>query len=179
VWRGPMLGKAMQQFLADVYWGDLDYLLLDLPPGTGDVAISLAQMLPNAELLVVTTPQIAAAEVAERAGSIVAQTKQRIVGVIENMSYLLCPHCGEQMDVFGSGGGETVAEALTALTGAPVPLLGQVPLDVRLREGGDNGTPLVLADPSAPAALQLTKVAESLAGKGRGLAGRMLSLSPS
>jgi ATP-binding protein involved in chromosome partitioning len=178
VWRGPMLGKAMQQFLADVYWGDLDYLLLDLPPGTGDVAISLAQMLPNAELLVVTTPQIAAAEVAERAGSIVAQTRQRIVGVIENMSYLLCPHCGEQMDVFGSGGGETVAEALTALTGAPVPLLGQVPLDVRLREGGDNGTPLVLADPSAPAALQLTKVAESLASKGRGLAGRMLSLSP-
>src|SRR5580693_1745713 len=178
VWRGPMLGKAMQQFLADVYWGDLDYLLLDLPPGTGDVAISLAQLLPTAELLVVTTPQIAAAEVAERAGSIVAQTRQRIVGVIENMSYLLCPHCGEQMDVFGSGGGETVAEALTTLTGAPVPLLGQVPLDVRLREGGDNGTPLVLADPSAPAALQLTKVAESLAGKGRGLAGRMLSLSP-
>ena len=178
VWRGPMLGKAMQQFLADVYWGDLDYLLLDLPPGTGDVAISLAQLLPTAELLVVTTPQIAAAEVAERAGSIVAQTRQRIVGVIENMSYLLCPHCGEQMDVFGSGGGETVAEALTTLTGAPVPLLGQVPLDVRLREGGDNGTPLVLADPSAPAALQLTKVAESLASKGRGLAGRMLSLSP-
>jgi len=179
VWRGPMLGKAMQQFLADVYWGDLDYLLLDLPPGTGDVAISLAQMLPNAELLVVTTPQIAAAEVAERAGSIVAQTKQRIVGVIENMSYLLCPHCGEQMDVFGSGGGEAVATALTELTGAPVPLLGQVPLDVRLREGGDNGTPLVLADPSAPAALQLTKVAESLAGRGRSLAGRMLNLSPS
>src|SRR6202453_3901841 len=173
VWRGPMLGKAMDQFLADVYWGDLDYLLLDLPPGTGDVAISLSQMLPNAELIVVTTPQLAAAEVAERAGSIVAQTKQRIVGVIENMSYLLCPHCGEQMDVFGSGGGETVAEALTTLTGAPVPLLGQVPLDVRLREGGDNGTPLVLADPSAPAALQLTKVAESLASKGRGLAGRM------
>jgi ATP-binding protein involved in chromosome partitioning len=178
VWRGPMLGKAMQQFLADVYWGDLDYLLLDLPPGTGDVAISLAQLLPTAELLVVTTPQIAAAEVAERAGSIVAQTRQRIVGVIENMSYLLCPHCGEQMDVFGSGGGEAVATALTELTGAPVPLLGQVPLDVRLREGGDNGTPLVLADPSAPAALQLTKVAESLASKGRGLAGRMLSLSP-
>ncbi|HEX4088237.1 MAG TPA: Mrp/NBP35 family ATP-binding protein [Trebonia sp.] len=178
VWRGPMLGKAMQQFLADVYWGDLDYLLLDLPPGTGDVAISLAQLLPTAELLVVTTPQIAAAEVAERAGSIVAQTRQRIVGVIENMSYLLCPHCGEQMDVFGAGGGEAVAEALTGLTGAPVPLLGQVPLDVRLREGGDNGTPLVLADPSAPAALQLTKVAESLAGRGRGLAGRMLNLSP-
>ena len=178
VWRGPMLHRAMQQFLADVFWGDLDYLMLDLPPGTGDIAISLAQLLPNAELLVVTTPQLAAAEVAERAGSIVAQTKQRIVGVIENMSYLLCPHCGEQMDVFGAGGGEAVAAALTGLTGTTVPLLGQVPLDVRLREGGDNGTPLVLADPSAPAALQLTKVAESLAGRGRGLAGRMLNLSP-
>src|SRR5579863_6801751 len=138
VWRGPMLGKAMQQFLADVYWGDLDYLLLDLPPGTGDVAISLAQLLPTAELLVVTTPQIAAAEVAERAGSIVAQTRQRIVGVIENMSYLLCPHCGEQMDVFGSGGGEAVAAALSRLLGTTVPVLGQVPLDARLREGGDS-----------------------------------------
>jgi ATP-binding protein involved in chromosome partitioning len=178
VWRGPMLHRAMQQFLADVFWGDLDYLLLDLPPGTGDVAISLAQLLPNAELLVVTTPQLAAAEVAERAGALVTQTKQRIVGVIENMSYLLCPHCGEQMDVFGSGGGETVAAALGRLTGTTVPLLGQVPLDVRLREGGDNGTPLVLADPQAPAALALSKVAESLASKGRGLAGRMLSLSP-
>jgi ATP-binding protein involved in chromosome partitioning len=178
VWRGPMLHRAMQQFLADVYWGDLDYLLLDLPPGTGDTAISLAQLLPTAELLVVTTPQLAAAEVAERAGSLSSQTKQRIAGVIENMSYLLCPHCGEQMDVFGSGGGEAVAAALTALTGAAVPLLGQVPLDVRLREGGDNGTPLVLAEPDAPAALQLTKVAESLASKGRGLAGRMLTLPP-
>ena len=105
----------MQQFLADVFWGDLDYLLLDLPPGTGDVAISLAQLLPNAELLVVTTPQLAAAEVAERAGSIATQTRQRIAGVIENMSYLLCPHCGEQMDVFGTGGGETVAAALSQL----------------------------------------------------------------
>ena len=118
VWRGPMLHRAMQQFLADVYWGDLDYLLLDLPPGTGDVAISLAQLLPNAELLVVTTPQLAAAEVAERAGSIATQTRQRVAGVIENMSYLLCPHCGEQMDVFGSGGGETVAAALGQLPGA-------------------------------------------------------------
>jgi len=178
VWRGPMLHRAMQQFLADVFWGDLDYLLLDLPPGTGDVAISLAQLLPNADLLVVTTPQLAAAEVAERAGAIVAQTRQRIAGVIENMSYLLCPHCGEQMDVFGSGGGETVATSLGQLTGTTVPLLGQVPLDVRLRESGDNGTPLVLADPTSPAALALSKVAESLASKGRGLAGRLLSLSP-
>jgi ATP-binding protein involved in chromosome partitioning len=178
VWRGPMLHRAMQQFLADVFWGDLDYLLLDLPPGTGDVAISLAQLLPNAELLVVTTPQLAAAEVAERAGAIATQTRQRVAGVIENMSYLLCPHCGEQMDVFGSGGGETVAAALGQLLGTTVPMLGQVPIDVRLREGGDNGTPLVLADPASPAALQLTKVADSLASKGRGLAGRMLSLSP-
>jgi ATP-binding protein involved in chromosome partitioning len=178
VWRGPMLHRAMQQFLADVFWGDLDYLLLDLPPGTGDVAISLAQLLPTAELLVVTTPQLAAAEVAERAGAIATQTRQRVAGVIENMSYLICPHCGEQQEIFGSGGGETVATALGQLTGATVPLLGQVPIDIRLREGGDDGTPLVLADPASPAALQLTKVAEALASKGRGLAGRMLSLSP-
>jgi ATP-binding protein involved in chromosome partitioning len=178
VWRGPMLGKAMQQFLGDVYWGDLDYLLLDLPPGTGDVAISLSQMLPNAELLVVTTPQLAASEVAERAGTLVTQTRQRIAGVIENMSYMVCPHCGEQMDVFGSGGGEAVAKSLTNITGTTVPLLGQIPLDPRLREGGDNGTPLILGDPTAPASLQLKKVAETLSSKGRGLAGRMLNLSP-
>ncbi len=178
VWRGPMLHRAMQQFLADVFWGDLDYLMLDLPPGTGDIAISLAQMLPNAELLVVTTPQLAASEVAERAGAIVTQTRQRITGVIENMSYLVCPHCGEQMDVFGSGGGEAVAATLSQLTGTTVPLLGQVPLDTRLREGGDNGTPLVLDDPSSPAALQLVKIADTLSSRGRGLAGRMLNLSP-
>jgi ATP-binding protein involved in chromosome partitioning len=178
VWRGPMLAKAMQQFLADVYWGDLDFLLMDLPPGTGDVAISLSQLLPNAELLIVTTPQLAASEVAERAGALVTQTRQRIVGVIENMSYMVCPHCGEQMDVFGSGGGEAVSEALTRITGTTVPVLGQVPLDTRLREGGDNGTPLVLTDPSSPASLQLTKIAETLSSRGRGLAGRMLNLSP-
>jgi ATP-binding protein involved in chromosome partitioning len=178
VWRGPMLHRAMQQFLADVFWGDLDYLLLDLPPGTGDIAISLAQLLPNAELLVVTTPQLAAAEVAERAGAIVTQTRQRIIGVIENMSYLVCPHCGEQTDVFGSGGGEAVAAKLSQLTGTTVPLLGQVPLDTRLREGGDNGTPLVLDDPSSPAALQLAKIADALSSRGRGLVGRMLNLSP-
>ncbi|MGZ4435445.1 MAG: Mrp/NBP35 family ATP-binding protein [Trebonia sp.] len=178
VWRGPMLHRAMQQFLADVFWGDLDYLMLDLPPGTGDIAISLAQLLPNAELLVVTTPQLAAAEVAERAGAIVTQTRQRITGVIENMSYLVCPHCGEQMDVFGSGGGEAVAAKLSQLTGTTVPLLGQIPLDTRLRESGDNGTPLVLDDPSSPAALQLVKIAEALSSRGRGLAGRMLNLSP-
>jgi ATP-binding protein involved in chromosome partitioning len=178
VWRGPMLHRAMQQFLADVFWGDLDYLLLDLPPGTGDIAISLAQLLPNAELLVVTTPQLAAAEVAERAGAIVAQTRQRITGVIENMSYLVCPHCGEQMDVFGTGGGEAVAARLTELTGSGVSLLGQVPIDARLREGGDNGTPLVLSDPTAAAALQLVKIADTLTSRSRGLAGRMLGISP-
>jgi ATP-binding protein involved in chromosome partitioning len=178
IWRGPMLHRAMQQFLADVYWGDLDILLLDLPPGTGDIAISLAQLLPNAELLIVTTPQLAAAEVAERAGSVVMQTKQRIAGVIENMSFFVCPHCGEPEDLFGSGGGAAVADALTRISGAPVPLLGQVPIDVRLREGGDAGVPLVLGDPDSPAALSLRKIADELASRGRGLAGRPLGITP-
>jgi ATP-binding protein involved in chromosome partitioning len=178
VWRGPMLHRALQQFLADVYWGDLDVLLLDLPPGTGDVAISVAQMLPGAELLIVTTPQLAAAEVAERAGAIASQTHQRIAGVIENMSYLVCGHCGEQTFVFGSGGGEAVAAALTRLSGGSVPLLGQVPLNVRLREGGDAGMPLVLGEPDSPAALALRKIADELGERGRGLAGRQLGLSP-
>ena len=178
VWRGPMLHRALQQFLADVYWGDLDVLLLDLPPGTGDVAISVAQMLPAAELLIVTTPQLAAAEVAERAGAIAQQTRQRIAGVIENMSYLVCDHCGEQSFVFGSGGGEEVASALTRLAGTSVPLLGQVPLDVRLREGGDAGLPLVLSAPDSPAALVLRKVADELGSRSRGLAGRQLGLTP-
>jgi ATP-binding protein involved in chromosome partitioning len=178
VWRGPMLHRALQQFLADVYWGDLDVLLLDLPPGTGDMAISVAQMLPSAELLVVTTPQVAASEVAERAGAIVSQTRQRIAGVIENMSYMVCPHCGEQMDIFGSGGGEAVATALSRVTGAPVPLLGQIPLDARLREGSDSGTPLVLGEPDSPASLALMKIADEIGTRQRGLAGRELGLSP-
>jgi ATP-binding protein involved in chromosome partitioning len=177
VWRGPMLHRALQQFLADVFWGDLDVLLMDLPPGTGDIAISVAQLLPSAELLVVTTPQLAAAEVAERAGAISMQTHQGIAGVIENMSYLPCPHCGERVEVFGSGGGTAVAEALTRITGAPVPLLGQIPLDVRLREGGDNGTPLVLSDPDSPAGKQLSQIAGTLS-RPRGLVGRQLGLTP-
>ena len=144
VWRGPMLHRALQQFLADVYWGDLDVLLLDLPPGTGDIAISTAQLVPNAELLVVTTPQTAAAEVAERAGSIALQTRQRIAGVVENMSWMELPD-GTRMEVFGSGGGQAVADSLSKALGAPVPLLGQVPLETRLRECGDGGTPIVLA----------------------------------
>src|SRR5438046_6160833 len=176
VWRGPMLHRALQQFLADVYWGDLDVLLLDLPPGTGDVAISVAQMVPNAEILVVTTPQQAAAEVADRAGSIAVQPHQRLAGVIENMSGLPCPHCGEMVDVFGTGGGRAVADALTRITGAQVPVLAQVPIDPRLRQGGDDGIPLVLSDPDAPAARQLVAVAETLASKSRGLSGRRLGL---
>ena len=112
VWRGPMLHRALQQFLADVYWGDLDVLLLDLPPGTGDVAISVAQLIPGAEILVVTTPQLAAAEVAERAGAIALQTRQRVVGVVENMSGLVLPD-GTTMQMFGEGGGRQVAERLT------------------------------------------------------------------
>jgi ATP-binding protein involved in chromosome partitioning len=178
VWRGPMLHRALQQFMTDVFWGDLDVLLLDLPPGTGDMAISVAQLLPNAELLVVTTPQLAAAEVAERAGAVATQTHQRIAGVIENMSYLVCPHCGEHTDVFGSGGGEAVAAALTRITGAPVSLLGQIPIDTRLRQGGDEGRPLVLTDPETPAAAELRKVADGLSTRARGLAGRSLSISP-
>jgi ATP-binding protein involved in chromosome partitioning len=178
VWRGPMLHRALQQFLADVYWGDLDVLLMDLPPGTGDVAISVAQLVPTAELLVVTTPQLASSEVAERAGALSVQTHQRIAGVIENMSGLACPHCGEMVEVFGSGGGQAVADALARVTGAQVPVLGQVPIDTKLRQGGDEGVPLVLSDPESQAARQLTAVANTLAGQARGLAGRRLGLSP-
>lgn len=177
VWRGPMLHRALQQFLADVYWGDLDVLLLDLPPGTGDVAISLAQLLPSAEILVVTTPQMAAAEVAERAGAISLQTHQRLVGVVENMSWLELP-TGERMEIFGSGGGAVVAESLTRIVGASVPLLGQVPLDTRVRESGDAGTPIVLADPSAPAAIALTDIANLLATRRESLVGKPLGLRP-
>jgi ATP-binding protein involved in chromosome partitioning len=177
VWRGPMLHRALQQFLADVYWGELDVLLLDLPPGTGDVAISLAQLLPSAEILVVTTPQAAAAEVAERAGAIALQTHQRLLGVVENMSWLELP-TGERMELFGSGGGQVVANSLSRLTGAPVPLLGQVPLDTRLRETGDLGRPLVLESPDIPAAVALRGVADVLAVRRESLAGRPLGLRP-
>jgi ATP-binding protein involved in chromosome partitioning len=177
VWRGPMLHRALQQFLADVFWGDLDVLLLDLPPGTGDIAISTAQLVPNAELLVVTTPQMAAAEVAERAGSIALQTRQRLAGVVENMSWMELPD-GTRMEVFGAGGGQTVADSLTRSIGAPVPLLGQVPLETRVRECGDTGTPIVLEDPESPAATALRQVAEKLTVRSRGLAGMSLNISP-
>ncbi|MCB1264653.1 MAG: Mrp/NBP35 family ATP-binding protein [Mycobacterium sp.] len=177
VWRGPMLHRALQQFLADVYWGDLDVLLLDLPPGTGDVAISVAQLLPGAEIIVVTTPQAAAAEVAERAGAIALQTRQRIVGVVENMSGLLLPD-GTTMQIFGAGGGEQVAERLTRAVGADVPLLGQVPLDPALVAAGDSGVPLVLSAPDSAAGGALRGIADKLAARRRGLAGMSLGLDP-
>ena len=179
-WRGPMLHRALQQFLSDVFWGDLDVLLLDLPPGTGDVAISLAQLLPSAEIVVVTTPQLAAAEVAERAGSIAIQTHQQVAGVIENMSYLPCPHCGpsHRIVVFGAGGGRQVAAGLSRRLGASIPVLCDVPMDLRLREGGDTGIPLVLSDPSAPAAEALRDAARDLSHRRRGLAGLSLDLTP-
>lgn len=179
-WRGPMLHRALQQFLSDVYWGDLDVLLLDLPPGTGDVAISLAQLLPAAEIVVVTTPQVAAAEVAERAGSIALQTHQQVAGVIENMSYMPCPHCGPEhrLELFGSGGGQQVADGLSRRLGAAVPLLGSIPLDPRVRSGGDTGTPLVLDEPDAPASIAMRDAARSLSHRRRGLAGRSLDLAP-
>ncbi len=175
VWRGPMLHRALQQFLADVYWGDLDVLLLDLPPGTGDVAISVAQLVPTAEILVVTTPQLAAAEVAERAGAIALQTRQRIVGVVENMSGLLMPD-GSTMRLFGEGGGRQVAERLSRAVGADVPLLGQVPLDPALVTAGDSGIPLVLSAPDSPAGKELRGVADALTARRRGLAGMSLGI---
>jgi ATP-binding protein involved in chromosome partitioning len=183
-WRGPMLDRALVQMLSDVFWGDLDALLLDLPPGTGDVAISLGQHLPNAEVIVVTTPQEAAAEVAERAGTMASMMHQRVVGVVENMSYLACPHCAEsggpehRIDVFGTGGGARVAETLSQRFGYPVKVLGEVPLDTRLREGGDSGRPIVVADPGSPAARALDDIAQGLIGRGRNLAGMQLGLTP-
>lgn len=176
-WRGPMLHRALEQFLTDVYFGDLDALFLDLPPGTGDIAISVAQLLPKAEILVVTTPQSAAADVAERAGAIATQTGQKIAGVVENMSYLDLPD-GSRMDLFGSGGGALLAERLSATVSGNVPLLGQIPLDIKLREGGDAGTPIVLAEPETAAAKALTGIAEKLAAKPRGLADMKLGLQP-
>lgn len=177
-YRGPMLARVLNQFLTDVYWGDLDWLLLDLPPGTGDVAMSLAQLLPRSELLVVTTPQIAAAEVAVRAGMMSEYTNQRVIGVVENMSAFPCPHCGEPMDLFGAGGGEVVSTQLSSALGTDVPLLAKIPFDVRLREGGDQGRPLVLDAPQAPASQAIAALAASLATKPRGLAGMDLGISP-
>ena len=176
-WRGPMLHRALEQFLTDVYFGDLDALFLDLPPGTGDIAISVAQLLPNAEILVVTTPQAAAADVAERAGTIATQTGQKVAGVIENMSFLEMPD-GGRMELFGSGGGAILAERLSAAVGSEVPLLGQIPLDIRLREGGDAGKPVVLSAPETAAAKAMQDVASALASRPRGLSGPRWGSNP-
>ena len=175
VWRGPMLHRAIQQFLADVFWGDLDVLLLDLPPGTGDVAISIPQLIPHAEILLVTTPQVAAAEVAERAGSIAGQTHQRVIGVVENMSYLPQPD-GSKLNLFGEGGGQMVASRLSTQLGYEVPVLAQVPLDVALREGGDQGRPAVLGEGDSAAVLQ--ELARKLGHRARGLSGMQLGVTP-
>ena len=175
-WRGPMLHRALEQFLTDVYFGDLDALFLDLPPGTGDIAISVAQLLPSSELLVVTTPQSAAADVAERAGSMAAQTGQRVAGVIENMSWLELPD-GGRLELFGAGGGSTLAARLSTVLGAEVPLLGSIPLEMALREGGDAGTPLVLGPGRSRASDELTAIASALARRPRGLEGLKLPVS--
>jgi ATP-binding protein involved in chromosome partitioning len=170
IWRGPMLHKAVNQFLGDVYWGDLDFLLADLPPGTGDVSISVAGFLPGAQMLVVTTPQEAARKVAERAGKMAEQTHLRVMGVIENMSYFVCPHCGERTNVFGEGGGRLAADTLG------VPLIAQIPLIPSVREGGDAGTPVVVSDPDSPAGQALRQAARELARTTRTLVRKPLGL---
>jgi len=175
-WRGPMLHRTVSQFLTDVFFGDLDVLLLDLPPGTGDVAISVGQLLPHAEVLVVTTPQAAAADVAERSGIVARQTGQRVIGVVENMAGLVQPD-GSVLHLFGEGGGAETARRLSRDQESPVPVLGSVPLSVPLREGGDAGVPVVLGAPSDPAAVALDAVADRITTMGRGLSGRKLGLS--
>ncbi len=175
-WRGPMLHRTVTQFLTDAYFGDLDVLLIDMPPGTGDVAISVGQLLPHAEVLVVTTPQTAASDVAIRSGRVARQTGQRVIGVVENMASLTLPD-GTTVDLFGAGGGERVASALSA-DGEDVPLLASIPLSPALRAGGDAGVPVVIGDPGDAAAAAISALAEQLAGRGRGLAGRSLPVTP-
>ncbi|SJN28367.1 Mrp/NBP35 family ATP-binding protein [Mycetocola reblochoni] len=178
-WRGPMLHRTIEQFLGDVHFGDLDVLLIDLPPGTGDVAISLGQLLPNAEVVVVTTPQHAASDVAVRSGTVARQSGQTVVGVVETMSPVVLAD-GSTLELFGSGGGARVAERLSSASPGtePVALLGSVPLSSVLREGGDTGSPVVLGAPADPAARALRAIAERLSRRGRGLSGRSLGLSP-
>ena len=176
-YRGPLLHRVLEQLLSDAYWGDLDLLLIDLPPGTGDLAISLGQLIPNSEIVVVTTPQIAAAEVAERAGRIAHQIHQHAIGVIENMSQFPCPSCGEPMSLFGEGGGEETARRLSQLVGSDVPLLGKIPFSPALRTGGDEGAPVVEADPTSVAALALFDVAEKIMKRSKSLLGVRLGIS--
>ena len=176
-YRGPMLHKVLEQLLSDAYWGDLDFLFLDLPPGTGDIAISLGQLLPASEILVVTTPQVAAAEVAERAGRIAHQLKQHIIGVVENMSDTECAKCGEKISIFGSGGGAEAANRLAQLVGADVPLIAQIPFTSELREGGDNGLPIVIADENSPATQAFDALIQKLTVRSKSLVGVRLGLA--
>ena len=176
-YRGPLLHKVLEQLLSDAYWGDLDLLLIDLPPGTGDLAISLGQLIPASEILVVTTPQVAAAEVAERAGRIAHQIKQHLVGVIENMSDFPCPNCSDTISLFGSGGGEETAKRLSELAGINVPLLGKVPFSPDLRTGGDNGAPVVVEFPESAAAKSVSAIVDQLVVRKKSLVGVRLGLS--
>jgi ATP-binding protein involved in chromosome partitioning len=155
IWRGPMLGRAMEQFLGDVLWGSPDYLLIDLPPGTGDVALTIAQMLPSAEIIVVTTPQEASAKIAAKTAKMALLTKHHIIGVVENMSYYVCPSCGEKHFIFGHGGAFEIARA----TGTT--LLGRIPLDESTRSSGDAGTPPAL-DPTSPAGAVFHEIARTV-----------------
>ena len=177
-YRGPLLHRVLEQLLSDAHWGDLDVLLIDLPPGTGDLAISLGQLIPNSEIVVVTTPQIAAAEVAERAGRIAHQINQRVIGVIENMSEYGCPTCGEKIALFGSGGGEETSKRLSALVGVDVPLLGKIAFNPELRTGGDDGVPLVQAAPESDSAQAILGIAEILVKRSKSLVGVRLGISP-
>ena len=176
-YRGPLLHRVLEQLLSDAYWGDLDLLLIDLPPGTGDLAISLGQLIPNSEIVVVTTPQIAAAEVAERAGRIAHQIHQHVIGVIENMSQFPCPACGEPMSLFGEGGGEETSRRLSQLVGSDVPLLGKIPFSPDLREGGDAGAPVVISAPDSPSAQAIDEIIAKLIVREKSLLGVRLGLA--
>ena len=176
-YRGPLLHRVLEQLLSDAYWGDLDILYIDLPPGTGDLAISLGQLVPSSEILVVTTPQIAAAEVAERAGRIAHQIHQRVIGVIENMSAYPCSKCGELTSLFGEGGGEETSRRLTQLIGAEVPLLGKIPFSPDLREGGDAGSPVVISAPNSPSAQAINEIVTKLIVREKSLLGVRLGLA--
>jgi ATP-binding protein involved in chromosome partitioning len=159
IWRGPMLHSALQQFFREVRWLDLDYLVIDMPPGTGDVALSLGQSVPVAGAVVVTTPQQVSLADSRRAVAMYKKLNIPTLGVIENMSYFVCPGCQKESDIFGTGGGETMAQSLG------IPFLGRIPLYQPIREGGDSGVPLMISEPDAPAARAITGAAERLAAQ--------------
>jgi ATP-binding protein involved in chromosome partitioning len=176
-YRGPLLHRVLEQLLSDAYWGDVDFLLLDLPPGTGDIAISLGQLIPASEIIVVTTPQLAAAEVAERAGRIAHQLKQHIIGVVENMSAYVDERTSEEIALFGTGGGEETAQRLSTLIGSDVPLVGKIPFDISLREGGDAGQPIVWKEQESRAAQQFLSIVDQLAPRKKSLLGVRLGVN--